>query len=297
MWVFGNNEAHTLARVDPFREPKLVGSSIYFVGNPSVNPGLYRIDTTSGVTIQLSDELLEDPLTTDGQNVYLPSADGHKILKANAQSNTTNLVHDFGQASAGGRWFAAGDKLYLFSRQLNTDELVLRTVDTTTGDTQDLTGAVPGLVGAKSYFSPTTLPVVADDWMYFATENAVTGDPELWKTDGTPTGTVLLRNFALSSDDLTSTCAVGRSLFFDLHDPDEGEGLWTTDGTPGSSRFVENIYPWQLTLVGDTSYFAGWGAGNRGYVRLEDEPATRAHDHGPLRRGCRQGADAYLDCH
>ena len=66
---------------------------------------------------------------------------------------------------------------------------------------------------------------------------------ELWKSDGTPTGTTRVKDintqtgYALPHD-LT---AVGSTVFFGADDGLHGDELWKTDGTPGNTAMVTNI--------------------------------------------------------
>ena len=91
---------------------------------------------------------------------------------------------------------------------------------------------------------------------------------ELWKTDGTPEGTGLVKD--IDPPLLTSTgshprdfVAVGNDVYFTADDGVHGRELWVSDGTEAGTRLVMDINPnptgWEpggMTLIGDTLYFS-----------------------------------------
>ncbi|RKG85970.1 ELWxxDGT repeat protein [Corallococcus terminator] len=86
--------------------------------------------------------------------------------------------------------------------------------------------------------------VVIGRTLFFAADDGVHG-LELWKTDGTPGGTVLVKDIAPGpgSSGPLRFLAVGRTLYFVADDGVHGYELWKSDGTPGGTRLVEDIYP------------------------------------------------------
>lgn len=92
---------------------------------------------------------------------------------------------------------------------------------------------------------------------------------ELWKSDGTPDGTVMVKDIWMGlgnslPDELT---AVGATLFFTANDGINGKELWKSDGTTAGTVMVKDVgmgsdyggprpsNPTELTAVGDTLYF------------------------------------------
>jgi ELWxxDGT repeat protein len=76
---------------------------------------------------------------------------------------------------------------------------------------------------------------------YFVADNAFYGR-ELWRTDGTPQGTWLLKDISPGPagsypDALTP---VGNSLYFRAEDGTHGQELWKTDGTPAGTYVVRD---------------------------------------------------------
>ncbi|QSQ24018.1 hypothetical protein JY651_03295 [Pyxidicoccus parkwayensis] len=78
--------------------------------------------------------------------------------------------------------------------------------------------------------------------LYFAAEDGVYGR-ELWKTDGTAEGTVLVKDIRPGPEgsELRQFMAVGRTLYFVADDGEHGFELWKSDGTRSGTRLVEDI--------------------------------------------------------
>ena len=106
--------------------------------------------------------------------------------------------------------------------------------------------------------------------MFFTANDGTTGR-ELWKTDGTEVGTVLVKDI----DPDTSAFggpggleAVGDTLFFSANDGVVGAELWKSDGTEAGTVLVKDIrpgssygypvgsFPHYFTNVGGTLFFA-----------------------------------------
>jgi len=101
---------------------------------------------------------------------------------------------------------------------------------------------------------------------YFrATEPAV--GAELWKTDGTAAGTVLVKDLTPGPDDsyFNTLTLAGGTLYFTMQDASHGTELWKSDGTAAGTALVKDInpgpdgsYPAYLTDVAGTLYFSAF---------------------------------------
>jgi ELWxxDGT repeat protein len=78
--------------------------------------------------------------------------------------------------------------------------------------------------------------------LYFTPRNAVSGW-ELWKTDGTEAGTVLVKDIVAGagSGNPGGFVASGNSLFFAANNPLTGRELWRSDGTEAGTVPVKDI--------------------------------------------------------
>ena len=82
-----------------------------------------------------------------------------------------------------------------------------------------------------------------DGQMYFAGDNEGMGI-ELWKTDGTAMGTVLVADINPLEDSDPSWLAAGNGLlFFRANDGTSGDEVWVTDGTAAGTRLTRDIHP------------------------------------------------------
>ena len=97
---------------------------------------------------------------------------------------------------------------------------------------------------------------------YFVADDGVHGH-ELWKTDGTPSGTELIRDIfeGESSAAPEELVKVGDAIYFTAREGSAARSIWTSDGTAGGTIKVNGIANLggggaaELTVVGDSVYF------------------------------------------
>jgi ELWxxDGT repeat protein len=84
--------------------------------------------------------------------------------------------------------------------------------------------------------------VTAGGTTFFVADNEL--GTELWKTDGTPTGTVMVKDIrpGVSSANPESLTACGNLLFFVAFTADDGKELWKSDGTTEGTTMVKDIF-------------------------------------------------------
>ena len=97
--------------------------------------------------------------------------------------------------------------------------------------------------------------------LYYAT-NDITDGYELWRSDGTAAGTVMVKAF-LPASSLSDLISVNGALYFEANDGVHGTELWKTDGTAAGTVMVKDIWPGpgkslpaNLTNVNGTLYFS-----------------------------------------
>ena len=100
---------------------------------------------------------------------------------------------------------------------------------------------------------------VLDGVTYLALEDVEHGE-ELWRTDGTPEGTQLVKDIWPGSHGGVPSAGVvfNNELFFRAHTAENGRELWKTDGTEAGTQLVKDIYDGSgSSWVSDLQVLAG----------------------------------------
>lgn len=113
----------------------------------------------------------------------------------------------------------------------------------------------------------TGLMMATDSFLYFSTTD-VSSITQLWRTDGTPSGTILLTTINIAFG-IENPSIVGNKLFFWVNDPNEGYELWVTDGSVEHTVLVKDfepgiadLSPWDYTASDTHLYFRKEVSGN-----------------------------------
>lgn len=115
--------------------------------------------------------------------------------------------------------------------------------------------------GNANSSNPSQVQECINGMMLFTATNEL--GTELWKTDGTPNGTEILKDIASpgSSSPRDFHCS-SSGLYFRASDPASNQELWLTDGTTDGTNQVKNInrrggsHPSNLVAIGDEVVFA-----------------------------------------
>ncbi len=132
------------------------------------------------------------------------------------------------------------------------------------------TGSYPNSLTAVS------LPLPSGPTLFFSADDGTTNGRELWKSDGTPAGTAMVRNIYTTAGYSAlpeSLTAVGSTLYFTARDGVNGRELWKSNGLNAGTVMVKDIggpavyssYPTELVNVGGTLFFAA----NEGFGTIE----------------------------
>lgn len=100
--------------------------------------------------------------------------------------------------------------------------------------------------------------------LFFVAHDEAHGS-ELWKTDGTAAGTVLVKDVwpGPKSSRIGTIAGSGDRIFFSADDGEHGVELWTSDGTANGTRLVADVAegprpssPREITRIGNRVFFS-----------------------------------------
>lgn len=168
-----------------------------------------------------------------------------------------------------------------FSANDQTNGFELWKSDGTNSGTVMVKDIYPGYMfaGVANNSEPRHLTNV-NGLLYFTANDGINGR-ELWKSDGTKAGTVMVKdiniynNVSDSSSDAAMLTDVNGVLYFRCNNIDNGYELWKSDGTANGTVMIKDIYtgnninglpnssvPYSLTNVNGTLFFAAGDAIN-----------------------------------
>jgi len=104
-------------------------------------------------------------------------------------------------------------------------------------------GKPPVLLHTLRYGADPSFTPLGNQLLFTAEADA--HGSELWRTDGTPEGTVLVRDILPGEGSSTpmGLIAAGGKVFFAAHDGEHGWELWQSDGTTEGTRMVQDTNP------------------------------------------------------
>lgn len=240
-----------------------LGGELYFRA-PSPDLQVWRTDGTAGGTRRLTDEaageFVQDPeFTRVGSFVYFTGDRG--IWRTNGTAAGTILAIPGPQDGD-----PYGDHRLSWLHEQGGALLFMRTENgvSTLWRTQGTPASTQQIAALRAITWPPRSAASFGGHLYFAADDDAHG-VELWRTDGTAAGTVLVRDIGLgpiSGNPRELVVAKGK-LYFTADDTLTGSELWVSDGSAGGTRMVQDIAPHaassspaDLTVVGDLLYFS-----------------------------------------
>jgi ELWxxDGT repeat protein len=261
-----------------------VNGTLYFVADDGTHGyELWKSDGTTTGTTMVADIT---PGSAGSNPKYLTNFDGTLFFTAYGSSggNGSRFLWKSDGTTAGtvtvspaptfpnDLTIVNGTLFFSASEGLNGDEL-WKTDGTTTG-TVVVKNLAPG-ISSGHVSAPSDLTSVNGE-LFFANGDT-TGGYELWKSDGTTAGTVMVSGvFTASPTNLTN---VNGELFFAADDGTHGTELWKSDGTTAGTTMVRDICPPTTNTYYYTGYF---GTFTRTSVTDSSNPSNLTNVNGEL---------------
>jgi ELWxxDGT repeat protein len=232
--------------------PTLFAGALFFGGNNGVSGSeLWKTDGTSAGTTLVADIWLGSGSSTPGGFAIVggflvfsatTSTEGRELFKADGTQFGTSLVKDIRPGSASSDIQAVtelGGSL-IFQADDGVTGRELWKSDGTSAGTQLVKDIAPG--SDHGFYWHPPLFAVAGGAAFFRVDTVSSTGEELWKTDGTTAGTVMVEDiFPVPGigGALSDPVAVGSVVVFVGKDDVWGAGPWLSDGTPeGTHRFA-----------------------------------------------------------
>ncbi|HEV3073672.1 MAG TPA: ELWxxDGT repeat protein [Thermoanaerobaculia bacterium] len=212
---------------------------------------------------------------------------GQELWRSDGTRRGTSLAKDIATADLGGSYpgdlMAAGSLLYFFADDPAHGRELWRT-DGTDGGTLLANDFVPGPgspadanTGPVGPFPPSA----AVGSTVFFPLSVTANDPAVWRSDGTPGGTLRLTAAGVRAP-VSEIAALGNLVLFDADDGIHGPALWKSDGTVAGTQPVDPV-GWtgggaqKLTLFQGKLYYFIEVGGNQQLWRTDGTAAGTSH--------------------
>ena len=275
---------------DPYHLTAMGGNIYFAADNGSQSQELWRSDGTESGTVMLMSFIdlgaqsyaFTDPFAIVGDAFYFNANDGthgRELWKSDGTEAGTVMVKDIRPDYAGNNildYAVMGDNLY-FQASDNIHGTELWKTDGTEAGTvmvKDINTECTSTSCTQTYGSSPQYLTADGETLYFRADDGTHGK-ELWRSDGTESGTVLVKDIVPGSGgsggSSNSFTVVGDTIFFDADDGTHGTELWRSDGTESGTVMVKDIrpdgassYPLYLTAIGDLVFFRAQGSDENG---------------------------------
>jgi ELWxxDGT repeat protein len=166
----------------------------------------------------------------------------YSITKAQISVITDYNLNSSLPGGISSEYYYFNNKLYFSSHDwLNGNELWV--TDGTESGTKILKDIYPGVNSSEINWGSPKFKIIYHNQLFFYATSS-NGD-ELWKTDGTTEGTVMVKDIYLgkSGSSPSSFIIYNDLLYFVARDGEHGWELWKTDGTESGTVMVKDINP------------------------------------------------------
>ena len=254
---------------------------VFFNANDGVHGNeLWKSDGTADGTVLVKDI---KPGSAHGVNfllatqlngmLYFTADDGvhgEELWRSDGTESGTVLFNDIrtGTAGSGPGYFTADDQRFIFWANDGVSGLDpwisdgsasgTRLIEDVESDSLNRGPRDQLLVNGVLYFTLVDVEqnsATTDDW-----------SAELWRSDGTPSGTEPIAQFKTYENALlpSTFSQIDHQLFFSAYDREHGKELWVTDGSVDGTGLFKDINvqsttpssPWAFATVGDEAFFS-----------------------------------------
>ena len=202
-----------------------VAGTLFFIAAHGTQDALWRSDGTESGTTLVKDVLPAGSLTAVGRTLFFVASDGlnNTLWRSDGTEAGTIPITSVGPTPEGDSLYpsltAVGGTLYFVRNGGGYFSSTLMRTDGTLSGTREL----------GSGMIPRHLTAVGNT-LYFEGYDPKNGN-ELWRSDGTPTGTRLVRDIRRGErssrpGDIGGITAVGKTLFFSANDGVHATELW-----------------------------------------------------------------------
>lgn len=254
-----------------FDQPRLtvMGDKVYFLAQVYLDGmptdfALWKSDGTQGGTAVVKGGLYSDgsgeaAVVTNGLLFFVASdgVNGAELWKSDGTTGGTMMVKDIktgGPVPMNGSYpqqLTLAGNLVFFSADNGTNGRELWKSDGTAAGTALVKDVLPGSAGAISFNAWERSPLTESAGLLFFTANDGTNGYELWKSDGTAAGTMMVKDIYPGSGsgagptptEGNSLTDVNGTIFFTGGDSTTGREMWKSNGTAGGTVLVKDISP------------------------------------------------------
>jgi trimeric autotransporter adhesin len=235
---------------DPINLQSLRGE-LYFSADTGANRQLWTSDGTAASTVALTPNNSNYfyriganssyVFLWENVNMGMPDEDANLWVTDGTPAGT-QLLREFNATTPYSPIDMSGllnDTLY-FAAFTDAEGFELWQSNGTLAGTSRVTDLNPGALSAIDAYNTWFLPY--NGMLYFPARSSLTGEVDLWRTDGTAPGTQLVEDVDGSIKYATSAVSNGK-LYFNVEDSDGEVDPYVSDGTPAGTFRLKEITP------------------------------------------------------
>ncbi len=244
-------------------------NELFFTANDgAIGRELYKTDGTTAGTVLVKNI---NPSATSGLatfNVYWihngffyfiaeSISNDFELWKSDGTTAGTTKLKDINPGSTGSNcsdFYEFNNELYFSANNGSIGKELWKTDGTTAGTVlvKDIFAGVDnGLVNLNPIW-------VHNGFFFFAARDINVSNLEIWKSDGTTTGTTKLKDIypGNTSSAATDFYEFNNQLYFAANDGVNGKEFWKTDGTTAGTVMVKDIFPGAVSNESKPEFFA-----------------------------------------